>query len=231
MFLLWEHTKDFIAMQAGQYLERSSFSLDWKDDLKQAGYLALVDAATGYDPDRDAGFLTYLTYYLKSAFCDALGIRTTKQKSDPLHSAASLDRKINTDEGDADALEAMIGAPDPEIEEAEHRLYVEELRGALLSEVNRLPETESTVIKSYYFDEMTYSQISERDEVSIETVRRRKASGLRMLRRRARKSGLEKYLDERTPFYRGGGLSYFKKTHNSPVEVAVLKRESLRERM
>lgn len=68
------------------------------DDLEQAGYEALARAVTVWKPEA-GGFLTALTFCLKSAFAAAYGVRTERDKRAPLNDAASLDAPLaGTDE-------------------------------------------------------------------------------------------------------------------------------------
>ncbi len=69
------------------------------DDLEQTGYEALARAVTVWKPEA-GGFLTALTFCLKTAFAAAYGVRTERDKRDPLNDAASLDAPLaGTDEG------------------------------------------------------------------------------------------------------------------------------------
>lgn len=57
------------------------------EDLTQEGFLAVADAIKLYDPNRDAKFTTFLAYRLKAYFCKAIGMRTQRDRRDPLLSA------------------------------------------------------------------------------------------------------------------------------------------------
>lgn len=227
---LWEHTERFIAMKARKYIENSSFSMEWAEDLTQAGYFALVNAAADYDPGRGASFIHYLTFHLQNSFREALGIKTEKQEGDPIHHAAGLDTPITDREGDSFTLADIYGADDPGIENAEHEVYVEELRAILFREIAALPEDQATTIKCYFWQGMTYAEIAEKLGVSTEGIRQRKAKALRKIRQRRNKSGLAHFVEERTPYYVKVGSRRFNVTHTSAVELAVLRREAIAER-
>ena len=57
------------------------------DDLMQAGFLGFLEAVRAYDPSAGFRFTSYLTYPVKSAFSEAEGRRSEKQKRDPIFSA------------------------------------------------------------------------------------------------------------------------------------------------
>ena len=62
------------------------------DDLMQAGFLGFLEAVRAYDPSAGFRFTSYLTYPVKSAFSEAEGRRSEKQKRDPIFSAVSTPR-------------------------------------------------------------------------------------------------------------------------------------------
>ena len=79
---LWEQTKGFVVKLAYNRLLTDKRGFDGRyrpggaeaEDLVQAGFIALTEAAKTYRPDR-AGFLTWFKYYILSAFDEAQGKR------------------------------------------------------------------------------------------------------------------------------------------------------------
>lgn len=91
---LWIHVEGLVRWAAKRkitVLEGHS-SVEF-EDLYQSGYLAMVSAASSYTPG-DLAFSTWLMYYLRTAFSEAAGHRTKKQKRDPLNSALSLIHRL-----------------------------------------------------------------------------------------------------------------------------------------
>ena len=225
---LWIQVNDFIVMQAGKYWEKLNRpSVVEKCDFINAGYFAMLDAVRRFDASKGS-FLTILDYCLLTQFREAAGIRSDRQERDPIHRAMSIDKPLPDDP--ETTLADLCGDDDPELENAEHRVYVDQLHDALEHEISRLPEKEADAIRSYYWQGKTYKQIAEERSVSLNLVRTRKQNGLQKMRRRGRSSGLDQFLEDSTPYYFKGGISYFNNTHNSPVEAAVLRREELRNR-
>ena len=100
ILVLWLACRRYVWQQAARWYKgfegRRGIELD---DLEQAGYEALARAVTVWKPEA-GGFLTALTFCLKSAFATTCGVRTERDKRDPLNDAASLDAPLaGTDEG------------------------------------------------------------------------------------------------------------------------------------
>lgn len=68
------------------------------EDLMQTAFLTLLDALKGYDP-ASGSFITWYAMRLKGAFSDAYGVRTRRDKLDPLQSAYSLDAPLTNSDG------------------------------------------------------------------------------------------------------------------------------------
>ena len=99
------------------------------DDLMQAGFLGFLEAVRAYDPSAGFRFTSYLTYPVKSAFSEAEGRRSEKQKRDPIFSAVSIDAPL--DEGEGEPLTLADVIPDPRAAEAWSMGYPSQGRGGL----------------------------------------------------------------------------------------------------
>lgn len=96
---LWLACRRYVWQQAARWYKgfegRRGIELD---DLEQAGYEALARAVTVWKPEA-GGFLTALTFCLKSAFATTYGMQTKRAEKDPLNDATSLDAPLaGTDE-------------------------------------------------------------------------------------------------------------------------------------
>ncbi len=96
---LWLACRRYVWQQAARWYKgfegRRGVELD---DLEQAGYEALVRAVAVWKPEL-GGFLTALTFCLRSAFAATYGMQTTRAEKDPINNAASLDAPLaGTDE-------------------------------------------------------------------------------------------------------------------------------------
>ena len=71
------------------------------EDYIQVAFLALLEALESWDPAAGA-FLTWYGLKLKGAFTEAVGMRTQRDKRDPIHHALSLDAPLTDSESGED---------------------------------------------------------------------------------------------------------------------------------
>ena len=121
------------------------------DDLTQTGFLALLDTLETWKPEAGA-FLTWYGLRLKSAFSEATGQRTQRDKRDPLQNCTSLDMPVAESEGDA--LTLADAMPDPAAEAAfedvDERDRLQRLHHALNRALQTLPETQRRAVVGRY---------------------------------------------------------------------------------
>ena len=224
LWALWEQNQGFTRRQARRVL-RARHALGRYDteleDLLQSAWFALERAARDYDPGSGYKFLTFYHKHLKNAFAEATGARSEKQKRDPLHTADSIDRPLDSSDAEGVTLGDMAADPVDQYEEAEERLYQEWLRDLLNAQLDKLPPEQAEPLRLQYWHGMTLDQIAETCGVKRDIVVQRKARGLRQLRRQRDILQLGQYVDSRTDYYRGGA---------DPVASNVLWREQLVER-
>ena len=224
LWSLWEQNqgitrlKALKALRARESLGRRDVELD---DMLQSAWFALVLAVGDYEPSSEYKFTTYYGTRLKTAFAEATGTRTERQKRDPLHTADSIDRPLGDSDAEGVTLGDMAADPVDQYEEVEERLYQEWLRDFLNAQLDKLPPEQAEPLRLQYWHGMTLDQIAETCGVKRDIVVQRKARGLRQLRRQRDILQLRQYVDSRTDYYRGGA---------DPVLSNVLWREQLVER-
>ena len=210
---LWNCTRRFIYQQALRYL-RSCPGRAELDDLVQSAYFAVLDAAENYRADGGGSFLSYLVFFLKREFFTCMGFRSGKH--DPLNAfPLSLDAPIAEDEGAA-TLGDMIPDPSDTIGTVERKIYLEQLRSALDAALDQLPADQREVIVARYYKKLTIDAIATEAGESKSAIVSKERKGLEQIRKRNRE--IERFIDERTNFYK-------------PVELAVMDREKLREQI
>ena len=133
------------------------------DDLMQAGFLGFPEAVRAYD----------LTYPVKSAFSEAEGRRSEKQKRDPIFSAVSIDAPLDKGEGEPLTLADVI--PDPHAAEALEGVGVWD---TLHRAVNGLPEGQREEIRRRYWLNQTTAEISTATGTPEKEVRKLEAAGI-----------------------------------------------------
>lgn len=221
---LWEQVRRFVVQQANRrYRATEGYGGVEVEDLIQSGFLALVEAVSYFDPAGGCSFLSVLANCLKTAFARAGGYRTSKR--DPLNECKSLDEPI--DDPEDDTLLDLQADPRDDYEDANRKIWLEDLRGALDSALSKLPEDEADVIISRFFRGQAYKQIGAESGATLAAVRKRELHGLQKLRRPS--AGLTRFLENNTDYYTQVGAAAFQRTHTSAVELLSIKREALRE--
>lgn len=138
---LWEQTRKFIAMQAKRfYFKGETHNGVEIEDLVQSGYFAVLQAVEHFEPERGFTFINFLAKTLNNAFCEVIGIRSSKR--DMLNYAASLDEPYGGDENRT--LLHFIGDLTPGSGDVEaaviESVYLQELHCALDNALAILPD-------------------------------------------------------------------------------------------
>lgn len=228
---LWEQVAGLVKWAARRIMpalgNRGGVELD---DLIQSGYLALVAAVASYAPD-NGSFSSWLMYYLKTAFAQASGYRTEKQRNDPLRFAVSLEAPLGDEDGNTVGdLQADPTSAAP-FEAVEERVFREQLRQVLDSVLDQLPPQQAQTIRGRYFDGSTLDELAADMGKSLERIRQLEANGLDRLREPQLRKQLEDFLEIRTPYFLHVGPTAFHRTGESSVEKIVFLRERLRARI
>lgn len=212
------------------------------DDFEQEGFFAVQYAAEHYDPGKGFAFSTWLSYAMQRQIDRAItgghhrkitdpDGKTRTTSADPLNRCASLDVSLDDEDGGAAPLGDL--QPDPaaaaEMQDAEERLYQEQLHDALEEALNKLTEREESVIRGRFYEQKTLKEIAADDGSSIERVRQISASAFRRLRGNPR---LRRWHDEIITSHAWHGTGFAAWAHGGSVEErAVEFVESYLERM
>lgn len=184
LLLLWAQVRRFAAAQARRWAGISP-GVE-VEDLLQVGFLALLDAVGTWN--RNAGsFIVWYSILLKGAFTEAAGLRTMRQRNDPLRGAVSLDAPVGHDE--ADPLTLLDVLEDPTAERAMQGLaerdFAAERSRVLHRLLDQLDETQRQAVWLVHGIGLTVPQAASRLQLDAATVRSAADSGLRFLRRPA----------------------------------------------
>ena len=225
---LWGQVERFVAVQARKRLVLCGGlgGVEF-DDLYNAGYIALAAAVDTYDPLAGRAFIGWLALALKTAFAEAGGYRSRKQARDPLQRAGSIDVPVGEDEG-GDTLGDFQADPQAAqaFEDAERRVFLEQLRTAMEAALESLPVRQRDTLRGRFYQAHTLEEIAAAEGVYKETVRQWQMKGLRALRQHRE---LQQFVEERTPYYLRVGVGDFLRTGESAVERIVIIRERLAE--
>lgn len=193
------------------------------DDLYQCGYLAMVAAVDTFNPE-NGSFANWLTLYLKTAFAEATGHRTSKDRMEPLNNSVSLDKPLG-DEAEGVSFGDIM--PDPAatatFAEIEEKLWLEQLRGAMESVLAELPEEQSTVLRCRYYDGQTLAAAAEILGTTAEEVRKQERNGIKGLRHPRLAKRIRSFYD--FDYYGGAGLGTFRSSSMSIQERYLIYKE------
>lgn len=147
-------------------LTRNKFDAE---DLMQDTKVKAWRRFDSYLPGRP--FLNWLLRIMQRTYLDTL------RRNNPIRRAESLNSMISPSDGEVQEIQIEDHAPSAEAE-TQHKELQEGIRGAL----NKLPELYRTAIELCDFDQLSYSEIADRQHTTIGTIRSRIHRGRKMLR-------------------------------------------------
>jgi len=146
------------------------------EDLVQETYVKAWKGFDSYMPGRP--FLNWLLRIMQRAYLDS------RRRDNPIRKAESLNSMISPSDGEVQELPIPDGSPAPD-EEVLHDEFRKELHKAL----DQLPEVYRSAITMCDLDNLSYSEIADRQQTTIGTVRSRIHRGRRLLREIILQSG------------------------------------------
>ncbi|WP_300684489.1 sigma-70 family RNA polymerase sigma factor [Acutalibacter sp. 1XD8-36] len=191
---LWEQVKRLLYQLARRFYKRYGVDCCTRRgvtmaDLEQECFLALLDAVRGFKPTRGYRFTTYLTRASESRFKAAMGLR----KVNPLDIADSMNAPALED-GES-PVETGDLIPDPqaagELENIDTTAEAEYLHKVLGDGLDRLPLTQSTILRRRFYGRQTRQQAAAALHIPPADIRREESKALQALRRDCRVMALE----------------------------------------
>lgn len=193
---LWEQVRRYAVKHAYRWEralgDRAGLTVE---DLEQAAFLALLDALEGWDAERGT-FIGFYAMRLKAAFLEAAGLRTAREREDPLRSAVSLEAPLGNDpEADmtvGDAVEDPTAAAAVDgVAEADAQ---QDRRAALLAALAPLPYDQHQAVLLRYAYGLTLAQTAKRMHTTRDEAQTLARQGLKRLRRPGTSRKLRRYL-------------------------------------
>lgn len=149
---LWERVRLLALKEAGRWAAANKNGVEL-DDLGQEAFIALLEAVATFDSGAGARFSTWYMVHLKGAFTAACGMRTRRDRLDPLAGATSLDAPITQDDPDGGTLGDAI--PDPGAELALRAVEEDgrwsRLHAVLSAAIAELPEEQRAAVRGRYW--------------------------------------------------------------------------------
>lgn len=182
---LWEAVRRFAYDRAYRWCRamegRGGMVLE---DYIQVAFLALLEALESWDPAAGA-FLTWYGLKLKGAFTEAVGMRTQRDKRDPIHHALSLDAPLTDSESGedftlADVIEDPYAAAG--VEAVAELDYQRRRTQALATALGGLTEDQRRAVVLRHCNGLTLDQTAARMGTTRATARAAEQKGLRLLR-------------------------------------------------
>lgn len=187
---LWQQNRGLLGTWGRRlyaaYRERATASGVTLEDVEQIGFPAVAAAACGYDTAQGTQFTTYLAYYFRREFFALVGLRTERQKQEPLCRACSLDGPIDAEDAEGATRAELV--PDAgaaaQMENAEDKIWTEQLHAALEDSLQAIDPRLASVLRQRYFSGMTHTQLAAVMGVSKQRIQSQEQAGLRAMRRR-----------------------------------------------
>ena len=182
---LWEAVRRFAYDRAYRWCRamegRGGMVLE---DYIQVAFLALLEALESWDPAAGA-VLTWYGLKLKGAFTEAVGMRTQRDKRDPIHHALSLDAPLTDSESGedftlADVIEDPYAAAG--VEAVAELDYQRRRTQALATALDGLTEDQRRAVVLRHCNGLTLDQTAARMGTTRATARAAEQKGLRLLR-------------------------------------------------
>lgn len=179
--LLWENTSCLIYKKCGQYwraysdkFKRLGYDLS---DLKQEGFIILLQALKYYNSDKSYKFSTYLNYAAKNVLSRIINNNDALSQVNTL----SLEQPIDEDKDGDLFLSDIISDSgiEGEFDEVERRILYLPLHQI----IDSLPEAERKAITAYYLENKTYQEIAQESGKTKEEIKSTVQKGLRILRK------------------------------------------------
>ena len=227
---LWEQNRGLLRVMfrrlAAAYRERMDAAGVTLEDLEQEGYFAVAKAAKLYDPSAGTKFATFLFYPVKTAFSSAVGLRTERQRQEPLCRCDSLDVPLYAeDNGSATRGDTVPDdAAEQAFTDADECLYTAQLHSALDDALALLDERQAAVLRGRFYEDRTLQSLAVQLGISCERVRQTELKAIRAMRFPRIRCKLDAYRAEilSGSSYHGTGFSAWKE--RGSVEERLAER-------
>ena len=149
---LWAAVRGYAAKKARRWVTALNHRCGVElDDLMQEAYLAMLRAVRLWRPDGGTGFIGIYELTLRTAFADVCGLRTMRDRCDPLRDAVSLDTPVGEDGEETNTLVDFV--QDTQAEDRLLEIEREELAEAVQAALQQLPnELREALINAFWYD-------------------------------------------------------------------------------
>lgn len=191
------------------------------EDLEQAAFFAVAEAAISYDPEAGKSWAGWLIYFLRRQMNQALGRRNGRFLR-PDRGAVSLDEPIDAeDDGSATRLDELADNTLPDSDEA---LLSDEIVRGVRAAIQRLPdEMQRAAVVAVDLDGLTLAAAADRMNSTPGVVRGDRARAFKNLRRDPELIALrEAHVIEPPSYWQYKGVQRFLSDRTSATEGAAM---------
>lgn len=239
---LWEETNRFIYYYLNKIEKRNPANTErmrqaglTHEDIRQEAYFVLCDALKTFHPQEGYTFLSALRFAALRRFFSLIGMRTEKQRKEPLSCAVRFEHPIIGEDSE-DLCVADTVSDENAINELETILDKEvykELKKEVYEALGELESEQRETIEQIYFDGLTMGDISREQKVKSGIVRTRRDKALCHIRKNHGRQfipyAVEMGIIAENAY--GTTLSTFRHTRTSSTERAAIKLEEAKKRM
>ncbi len=202
------------------------------EDLFQEGYLALMKAVDGWNPEGGASFATYAFKWIRAAM--QRYVRYNALIVIPEHRAGEYItlRSLEEETGDGISIGDMIPDAFNGIEDAQERIEREELASVLWGIVDEeLDQDEAQVVKLRYQNNLTFEECGAALGVTKSAAQLMEQRAIRIMRGYRTRKRLAPYIEENAyAISLQTGLGTFRRCGTSATEKAAIYLQEQRER-
>ncbi|WP_312615076.1 sigma-70 family RNA polymerase sigma factor [Oscillibacter sp.] len=182
---LWGTVRNFAVRQANRRLaayraNNTGCAVD-VEDLLQEGFLAMVEAAETFKAGGRMSFLGWWDFRLKTAFNDALGVRSKRTLNEPVHQCAQLSQSVA--EGEGATLGDFLPADNEDFQTVEGMIWRAQLHTTLQDALGELTQAQRDILFQRFYEGRTRAQIARQQGVTREAIRMQEVRALAAMRK------------------------------------------------
>lgn len=182
---LWGTVRNFAARQANRRLaayraNNTDCAVD-VEDLLQEGFVAMVEAADTFKAGGRMSFLGWWNFRLKTAFNDALGVRSKRTLNEPVHQCAQLSQPVA--EGEGATLGDFLPADNEDLQTVERMIWRAQLHTVLRDALGELTQAQRDILSQRFYEGRTRAQVARTQGVTREAVRMQEVRALAAIRK------------------------------------------------
>lgn len=183
----------------------------------------MMAAVKAYNPNKGYKFNTYLNFHVKTALNEAINHGRRVGQNTPTIQEHSYNTTIAGDDGEeTERIELMLD--ENSLYEYES-LEVSDLQAHVWQAVAELPDRQQDVIRRYYLQNTSLTDIAKEKGVAVSNIQQRKNQGLQMLRKsRDLRTVYKDYIKNDCPDFSGYDFYWLRSPEKYVIEKDIYER-------